>query len=198
MIELGLQPDRFSQTVARTVLNYQSWRLDFTLPEAQKYVLVGAPHTSGWDFLYTMLLSHAAGIKLHWVGKDTLFKRPFGSILHKLGGIPVNRRSRNNFVQQIVDVFNQHSKLVVAIAPEGTRDNVPYWKTGFYYIALGASVPIALGYIDYAEKTVGIGPTLFPSGDLQADFDQIKSFYAGKLGKHPHLQGEIQLRPSDD
>jgi len=198
LIELGLQPDRFSQTVARTVLNYQSWRLDFTLPEAQKYVLVGAPHTSGWDFLYTMLLSHAAGIKLHWVGKDTLFKRPFGSILHKLGGIPVNRRSRNNFVQQVVDVFNQHSKLIVGIAPEGTRDNVPYWKTGFYYIALGASVPIALGYIDYAEKTVGIGPTLFPSGDLQADFDQIKSFYAGKLGKHPHRQGKIQLRPTDD
>jgi 1-acyl-sn-glycerol-3-phosphate acyltransferase len=198
LIELGLQPDRFSQVVARTVLNYQSWRLDFTPPAAKKYVLVGAPHTSGWDFLYTMLLSHAAGIELHWVGKDTLFKRPFGSILRKLGGIPVNRRSRNNFVQQVVDEFNQHSKLVVAIAPEGTRDNVPYWKTGFYYIALGASVPIVLGYIDYAEKTVGIGPTLFPSGDLQADFDQIKSFYAGKLGKHPHRQGKIQLRPTDD
>lgn len=198
MIEIGLQPDRFSQMVARTVLNYQSWRLDFTLPAAQKYVLVGAPHTSSWDFLYTMLLSHAAGIKLHWIGKDTLFKQPFGSILRKLGGIPVNRRSRNNFVQQVVDAFNQHRELVVAIAPEGTRDNVPYWKTGFYYIALGASVPIALGYIDYAEKTLGIGPTLFPSGDIQADFDQIKSFYAGKLGKHPHLQGKIQLRPTDD
>jgi 1-acyl-sn-glycerol-3-phosphate acyltransferase len=198
LIELGLQPDRFSQALARSILYLQSWHLDFTLPASQKYVLVGAPHTSGWDFLYTMLLSHGAGIKLHGVGKDTLFKRPFGSILRKLGGIPVNRSSRNNFVQQVVETFNQHRKLVVAIAPEGTRDNVPYWKTGFYYIALGASVPIALGYIDYAKKAVGIGPTIYPSGDIQADFEQIKSFYAGKLGKHPHLQGKIQLRPSDD
>ena len=198
MIELGLSQNRFSQALARSILDLQSWHLDFTLPASQKYVLVGAPHTSGWDFLYTMLLSHSAGIQLHWVGKDTLFKRPFGNILRKLGGIPVNRSSRNNFVQQVVDAFNQHKELVVAIAPEGSRDNVPYWKTGFYYIALGASVPIALGYIDYAEKTVGIGPTLFPSGDLQADFDQIKTFYAGKLGKHPHRQGVIQLRPTDD
>lgn len=144
-----------------------------------------------------MLLSHAAGIKVHWVGKDTLFKRPFGGILRKLGGIPVNRRSRSNFVQQVVDVFNKQKELVVAIAPEGTRDNVPYWKTGFYYIALGAGVPIALGFIDYAERVVGIGPTLFPSGDIHADFEQIKTFYAGKVGKHPHRQGKIQLRPSD-
>jgi 1-acyl-sn-glycerol-3-phosphate acyltransferase len=121
LIELGLRPDRFSQSLARTILDFQSWDLDFTLPAVQKYVLVGAPHTSSWDFLYTMLLSHGAGIKLHWVGKDTLFKRPFGSILRKLGGIPVNRRSRNNFVQQVVDVFNQQRELVVAIAPEGTQ-----------------------------------------------------------------------------
>jgi len=118
LIELGLSQNRLSQALARSVLDLQSWHLDFTLPASQKYVLVGAPHTSGWDFLYTMLLSHAAGIKLHWVGKDTLFKQPFGNILRKLGGIPVNRRSRNNFVQQVVDAFNQHSELVVAIAPK--------------------------------------------------------------------------------
>jgi 1-acyl-sn-glycerol-3-phosphate acyltransferase len=157
---------------------------------------MGAPHTSGWDLFYTLLLKYGAGIEMHWVGKDTLFRWPLGVLLRWLGGIPVNRRSRNNFVQQVVDIFDQQDELVVALAPEGTRSKTKYWKTGFYYIASGAQVPIALGFIDYENRTVGIGPTLVPSGDIQADFQQIKDFYAGINGRHPELQNEARIDTS--
>lgn len=195
IMELSLQSYSFSQILARAILRLKSWRLDVNLPVERKYVLVGAPHTSNWDFLYTMLLKYATGIKLHWIGKDTLFRGPMGSVMRALGGIPVKRHSNNNFVQQIVDTFNRVEELVVAISPEGTRSNTKYWRTGFYYIALGAGVPIALGFVDYREKVVGIGPALIPSGDIRADFNDIKEFYAGKTGKYPDKQGAIEIRP---
>lgn len=164
------------------------------MPSMPKYVLVGAPHTSGLDLFFVILLMHATGIKLHWVGKDTLFRWPIEGVMRWLGGIPVNRRSKNNFVQQVVDTFNRFDELVIAISPEGTRSKTEYWRTGFYYIALGAGVPIAMGFIDYPEKVVGIGPTFYPSGDLHADFIQIQAFYAGKTGRRPGKKGEIKLR----
>ena len=185
--------NRFSQSLAKVILRLISWRLEVIYPAAPKYVLIGAPHTSGWDLFYALLLKYGAGIKMHWIGKDTLFRWPLGVILRWLGGIPVNRRSKNNFVQQVVDTFDKREEIVVAMAPEGTRSRTQYWKTGFYYIALGAEVPIALGFIDYRRKVVGIGPTITPSGDLQADFPQFKAFYKGISGRHPELQGEARI-----
>lgn len=196
-MELSLQAHTVSQALARIALRLQSWRLDVTLPAAPKFVIVGAPHTSNWDFIYTLLLMHASGLKMHWIGKDSLFHWPVGGLMRRLGGIPVNRRTRNNFVQQIVDVFNRMERFTVAISPEGTRSKTGFWKTGFYYIALGAKVPIALAFIDYRERVVGIGPTLVPSGDIQADFERIKEFYTGKSGKYPEMQGEIRIRPNE-
>jgi 1-acyl-sn-glycerol-3-phosphate acyltransferase len=192
---LILQRRSTSQMLADAVLSLISWQLDVTLPKASKYVLVGAPHTSGLDLFYTLLLKFSTGIELKWVGKDTLFKGPLGIVMRWLGGIPVNRKTRNNFVEQVVELFSQHEHLVIAVAPEGSRGKTAYWKTGFYYIALGANVPIALGYIDYRRRVVGIGPAIQPSGDIQADFSIIKDFYSGITGCHPHKQGEIQLKP---
>ena len=180
--------------LAQAILRLIGWRVEVNLPVASKYVLVGAPHTSGWDLFYALLLMQAAGIKLHFIGKDTLFRWPLGGPMCWLGGIPVNRQGRNQFVQQIVEAFDRYDEFVVAIAPEGTRGKADHWKTGFYYIALGANVPIALGFIDSRTKTVGIGPAFMPSGDLQADFEVIKAFYAGKTGLRPARQGEVKLR----
>jgi len=143
-------------------------------------------------------MKQACGIKLHWIGKDTLFRKPFGPVMRWLGGIPINRRTNNNYVKQLVEVFNRQEKLVIAISPEGTRGKASYWKTGFYYIALGARIPIALGFIDYGEKVLGIGPTISPSGDIHADFSRIKAFYSGKRGRYPQLQGDIQLKPASE
>ncbi len=140
-----------------------------------------------------LLLLHAMGIKPRWIGKDTLFRWPFGRFMKWLGGIPVNRRVRNNFVNKMVEIYQKHREIVVAISPEGTRSKTKYWKTGFYYIAIGAKVHIALGYIDYKRKIGGIGTTIVPSGDIQADMIPIREFYFDKTGKHPHLQGEIAL-----
>lgn len=111
-----------------------------------------------------------------------------------LDGIPVDRRSKNNSVGSIVEAFNQHERFVVVIAPEGTRSKSEYWRTGFYYIALGAGVPIALGFVDYQGKVLGIGPCVYPSGNIQADFIQVQEFYTGKTGKYPQLQGQLMLR----
>lgn len=190
----GIQNSQFSQVLAKTILRLKSWKLEVQMPASPKFILIGAPHTSNWDFIYALLLGHAAGIKLHWVGKDSLFRFPFGGLMRRLGGIPVNRATRNNFVQQIIDTFNRVEQLVIAMAPEGTRGKVDHWKTGFYYIALGAKIPIAMGYIDYHRKVVGIGPTLYPSGDIHNDFIQFENFYRSVTGKHPQLHGDIGLR----
>jgi 1-acyl-sn-glycerol-3-phosphate acyltransferase len=196
MISKKLSHTPFTQSLARWILRKISWKLDVQLPDSQKFVLVGAPHTSNWDLFYALLFQYGAGIEFHWIGKDILFRGPWAGLMRWLGGIPVVRRSRNNFVDQIVKVFDQHDKLVIAIAPEGTRRKSDYWKTGFYYIALGAKVPIALGYLDYPNKVVGIGSYFIPSGDIQSDFAIIKEFYKDKRGKFPKMQGSIQLRPA--
>lgn len=193
-MELTLPGNRLSRTLANLILHLRSWRVEVDPPAAPKYMLIGAPHTSNWDFFYFLLMVYASGLKLNFVGKDSLFRWPLGMLMRRLGGIPVNRRSNNNFVAQMVEVYKQRDQLVITIAPEGTRGKTDYWRTGFYYIALGAGVPIALGYIDYRHKVVGIGPTITPTGDLHADFVRIREFYAQKTGRYPQLQGEIKLQ----
>jgi len=187
----------FTQSLARAMLRALSWDHKVVLPSNPKYVVIGAPHTSNLDFIFMLLLMYATGLKLHWIGKHTLFKPPMGSLMRRLGGIPVDRRSKNNFVNFIVDVIRHHQEYALAIAPEGTRSKSKYWRTGFYYIALGANVPIVLGYIDYKERVVGFGPSIYPTGDIQADFTKIKKFYMGKTGRYPHKQGPMALRPRE-
>ena len=188
------QEPTLSRNFAQVILRALGWKLEATLPDTKKYVLIGAPHTSNWDFVYMLLFRSAIGINPHWVGKDTFFRWPFGGLWKRLGGIPVNRRSRNSFVDQMVATFQEHDELVLVIAPEGTRSKTRYWKSGFYYIALGAGVLIVMGFLDYARKVGGIGPALMPTGDIQADFITLREFYADKTGKHPREQGEIRLR----
>jgi 1-acyl-sn-glycerol-3-phosphate acyltransferase len=193
-MEATLKTSPLSQLIARAILHLLSWRVDVVLPPSPKFIMVGAPHTSGWDLFFAVLLMHASGIKIHFVGKDSLFHGPFGVFMRWLGGIPVQRHAKGNFVQQLVDVFNRSTNLVIAISPEGTRGKIDYWRTGFYYIALGAGVPIALGFVDYENRVVGIGPSFYPTGDLAADFELVKKFYIGIQGRHPKRQGEIRIR----
>ena len=181
------------QILARAVLQAISWKMTLNFPPTSKYVIIGAPHTSNWDFVYFLLLKFAAGINFNWIGKESLFHWPVGIVMRRLGGIPVDRSVRNKLVSQMVDLFNQRDQFIITIAPEGTRSKSDYWKTGFYYIAVGAGVPISLGFIDYCAKEIGIGPYFFPTGDIQADFNRIKDFYAGKKGKYPQYQGEVRL-----
>ena len=192
------QKQTLRQAISYSLLNALGWKIDVHLPDEKKLIIIGAPHTSNWDFVYFLLLMYSIRIKLHWIGKDTLFKWPVGGLMKRMGGIPVNRRSRNNFVDQIVESFQEHEDLMIVITPEGTRSKTTYWKTGFYFIALGARVPIAMGFVDYPHKHIGIGRSFMASGDIQADFEIIRSFYADKTGKFPNEQGEIRIKPREE
>lgn len=183
------------QKIALAILQMAGWKIVTNLPDSPKYVIIGAYHTWYWDFLFAVLYKFATGLKFHWIAKDTVFRWPSGWFARKLGGIPVNRRLRSNLVAQIFQAFRENEELIVAVAPEGTLRQTKYWRSGFYYMALGAGVPIALGFIDYGHKIIGVDGFLLPSGDIQADFGKIREFYADKTGKYPHKQGEIKLRP---
>lgn len=168
-------------------------------PPGKKFVLVGYPHTSNWDFLYALLWGMASGTRFRWVGKKQLFPPVVGVVMRWLGGIPVDRsKAGGDFVKQVARIFEQHDNLWVVVAAEGTRSRAPYWKSGFYYMALEAKVPIALAYIDYSRKEVGIGGYFTPSGHIEAEFEQIKAFYADKVGRDPSKQSSIRLKPKEE
>ncbi len=134
-----------------------------------------------------------AGIPARWLGKKELFKPPLGFLMRALGGIPVDRSRRNNLVDQAARILRER-EVAILVTPEGTRGRAPYWRTGFYYMALEAGVPIALGYVDFPRKEVGIGGYLYPTGDLLKDFAAIRAFYQDKRGLRPERQGPIRIR----
>jgi hypothetical protein len=169
------------------------WKAVGTLPAADKYVSIAAPHTTNWDFVWTICISLKLRVKVFWMGKHTLFKGPAGPIMRWLGGIPIDRTQSGNTVEQSIAAFNDNEKLIMIIPPEGTRSKTRYWKTGFYHIAHGAGVPIAMGFLDFKLKIGGFGPAFIPTGDIEADMELIKGFYSNISGKFPDQYGETQL-----
>ena len=184
--------------LANMLLKLFGWRAVGSLADQPKCVVIVAPHTSNWDFPVLLLLAGALRLKATWMGKHTLFRPPFGGIMRRLGGLPINRGARHNMVDQAVSSFRTHDRLVLAILPEGTRKRTPYWRSGFYHIAVGAQVPIALGFADYRGKVGGIGRVIMPSGDVDADMALIRDFYSGITGKRPDQFGEIRLKSQDE
>lgn len=179
--------------IAKLILFCLRWRREGEIPTAPKYVLIAAPHTSNWDLFYTLLIALDLNTNIYWMGKDAIFKKPFGGIMKWLGGIPIDRSKNNNVVEQAIAQFHQNDELAIAVPPSGTRSQVSYWKTGFYYIAHGAGVPIALGFLDYRRKAGGIGPLIMPSGDYVKDMDQIIAFYSDITGKYPEKMSDVKI-----
>ncbi len=167
-------------------LKLTGWRVEGSLPEvARKSVLIAAPHTSNWDLPYTLMVAFALRLNIYWMGKQSIFKAPFGGLMRWLGGIPVNRAQSSNLVAASAEAIRAaDGPLQLIVPPEGTRSKTRYWKTGFYYIALGAKVPIVMAYMDYATKRSGLGPLFQPTGDVDADMAAIKAFYAPFKGKN--------------
>lgn len=172
------------------------WRIEGKLPDTPKFVLIAAPHTSNWDLPVMLSLAFAFRTGLFWMGKDTLFRRPFGAIMRWLGGIPIDRSKSHNVVEQSAEHFRKAESLVMVVPPEGTRQKVRYWKTGFYRIAESAGVPIALGFLDYRRKVGGFGPTVVPTGGIEADMETIQAFYANITGKHSDQFDQADVTPS--
>jgi len=192
-LAVGLQKSTLAQVIARWILRLTRWRTEVIPPRTSRYVMIGAPHTSNWDFFVMLLLMAAESIPIRWMGKDSLFRGPLGVFMRSLGAIPVNRRESTNLVDQIAAKFDEHEALIIGLSPEGTRKKTTRWRTGFYYIALKADVPIVMAYVDYQDKVCGLGPSFKPTGDIHADFEIIREFYAGFVGKHPDKQGAIEL-----
>ena len=177
------------------LLALAGWRTVMVWPPEPRGVIMVYPHTSNWDFPLGMLFKVGHGLPANWIGKVEMFPWPFTGLLKWLGGIPVDRKRAKGFLDALVDEFRRRDWMWVAIAPEGTRSRTDHLKSGFYQIALAADVPIALGYIDYGTRTVGIDTYLRMTGDRDADMGRIRDFYAGKRGRSPELAGDLRLRP---
>lgn len=184
------------RAVGRAWLAVFGWKPEGETPPG-KCVLIAAPHTSNWDFPFTIALAWVFGIRIRWAGKHTLFRFPFGIFMRALGGVPIERHKRTNRVQGLAALFEQLDNLVLIIPAEGTRARVEHWKSGFYHVARTARVPIVCGYLDFARKRGGFGLAIVPSGDLRADMRKIRAFYADKIGKHPEKFGPVRLVEED-
>jgi len=176
------------------MLSLLGWTVHADYPDDEKYVLIAAPHTSNWDFPLGIVAARALDLDVHWLGKHTLFRWPYGWFFRAIGGTPVQRDQALNLIQQIADLFDRSGQLVIALAPEGTRSKTDHWKTGFYHIARAADVPIVMAYLDYGQKQVGIGGAFYPGNDIEAAFAQIRQFYKGRRGKHPDKESQILVR----
>lgn len=183
--------------VARFIMRVFGWDVVGQLPAGKKYVMIGAPHTSNWEFPFGLSALYIYRIKVSWIGKESLFKRPFGGFMRCLGGIAVNRDSPHGVVDQIVKQFEKSNRMAIAIAPPGTRKKSAYWKSGFYWIAHKAKVPIVCGYLDYAHKEVGLGLSFIPTGNVKEDMDRIRDFYKGIQAKYPEMATPIRLSDED-
>jgi len=181
------------KALANLLLRVGGWRVEGEPPEARKYVLIAAPHTSNWDFIWVLAFGFHYGIKIRWVGKHTLFRWPYGWFMRMLGGVPVRRNRRQNFVKQMADALTAADSMCLVVPVEGTRRYVDHWKSGFYHIARIAGVPIVMSFLDYGRRVGGIGPTLQPTGDVRRDMDLLRTFYSDKVGKFPANTSAIRL-----
>jgi 1-acyl-sn-glycerol-3-phosphate acyltransferase len=174
------------RAMSKGFLKATGWTVEGSLPtSATKSVLIAAPHTSNWDLPYTLMVAFSLRLNIYWMGKQSIFRWPFGGLMKWLGGIPVNREQSTNLVSASAQAIQDASgSLQLVVPPEGTRSKTRYWKTGFYYIALGAKVPIVMAYMDYAHKRSGLGPIFEPTGDVEEDMTAIKAFYAPFKGKN--------------
>ena len=188
----------FFRGVGRLYLRLLGWRVEGRFPAVAKTVVIAAPHTSNWDLPLMLAVSYVLGVKPSWLGKRQLFRGPLGWLLRRLGGVPVERGQRTNLVQQVVDYFDTVDQLFLVIPPSGTRKRATHWKSGFYHIARGARVPIICAFLDYRRKVGGIGPTVVPGGNVRADMQSIRAYYAQVTGKYPALTTPVRLREEEE
>ena len=179
---------------ARTFWAFSRWRLVTEPAPDRPTVLIGAPHTSNWDFVFMLAIAWRLDMRIRWLGKKTLFRGWRGPIMKGLGGIPVDRAAPSSVVAELLDRIRSGQVFGLVVTPDGTRSGHTHWKSGFYRIAREAEIPITLGYVDRTTMTTGLGPTFKLSGDVSRDMDRIRSFYADKAGRRPLNRVEPRLR----
>lgn len=175
----------FSRTLGRTALALSGWRMEGTLPPLPKFVVIVAPHTSNWDFFVGIGVLFSLGIRLSFLGKDSIFRGPLGPMMRWLGGIAVDRSVSRDRVAEMVEVLRSRDRLVVGLTPEGTRKKVADWKTGFYHVAKGANVPILPVAFDYSRKKIIFSPAFTPTGDAKRDIEFLKGLFQPAMAQRP-------------
>ncbi len=182
--QLPRRGNRFSKALADFCFRLFGWQVAGELPNVPKMVIIGAPHTSNWDFPLAMTLIFHLGVHLNWMAKKEFFAAPVAGLWRWLGGVPIDRKAANGVVGQTVEAIQERAKIVLAIAPEGTRSKVARWRTGFYHIAHKANIPIVPVLVDYGRKTLTITDPFIPTGDVDADLPLIQARYQGVTGKN--------------
>jgi 1-acyl-sn-glycerol-3-phosphate acyltransferase len=186
--------DRALATLGALVLRLVGWRVEGAVPPGvTKAVVLAAPHTSNWDLPLMLAVAWVLGVRPAWLGKRELFRGPFGWLMARLGGIPVDRAVRGNLVRQTVAWFGAAERLFLVIPPSGTRSRAPRWKSGFYHVARGAGVPVLCAFLDYGRRTGGIGPLVRPTGDVRRDMEEIRAFYGGVAARYPEMATPVRL-----
>jgi 1-acyl-sn-glycerol-3-phosphate acyltransferase len=183
--------------IARVFWACSRWTLSTTPAPVRPSILIGAPHTSNWDFVLMLAIAWRLRIRTHWLGKDSLFRGWRGPIMRALGGIPVDRSNPRGLVADIVARRRAGEVFSLVVTPEGTRGSGEYWKSGFYRIARDAEMPVVLGYVDRTTMTTGLGATVELTGDVRADMTRVRAFYADKSGLRPEHRTEPRLREED-
>jgi 1-acyl-sn-glycerol-3-phosphate acyltransferase len=184
---LPTQGNRATRAFGRLILRLAGWRVEGSIPNKEKLLVIAAPHTTSWDFVIGMIAILALGIRVSWLGVDWVVRYPF---MRSFGGIPVDRSAPREIVPRAIERFRTHTRHILALSPEGSRRKVVPWKTGFYRIAAGAGVPLVLAAIDPQRKLITIGPEVVPSGDYEADMEEkIRPFYAGYVERYPDQFG---------
>lgn len=175
----------FYHYLAKIIMRLLGWRIEGKLPDIPKFVLIGAPHTSNWDFLLFLGVIFSLRANVRFMGKAEMFRFPVGWFFRFCGGIPVDRKKSTGLVEQMVKVCHESEDFILTIAPEGTRHQVTEWKRGFYHIAKNAGIPIVMAIVDGRHKTVRIGQVFQPTEDMEADMRTIKGYFEGVVGIHP-------------
>lgn len=179
---------------ARVFWSLSRWRLVAEAPPERPTVIVGAPHTSNWDFVFMLAMAWRLDVSIRWLGKSSLFRGWSGPIMRAWGGIPVDRDDPSRVVGEVLERIHAGEVFGLVITPDGTRKPHAYWKSGFYRIARDAGLPVTLGFVDRTTMTAGLGPTFMLTGDVREDMDRIRAFFADKAGVRPDRRVEPRLR----
>ncbi len=169
----------------RSLYRAKGYHLENHPPKMPKFILVGAPHTSNWDFIYFAGAVQEVGIKPRFIGKHSLFKWPMTRFMYDMGGMPINRAAPQGYVKSVIRAIEEADEIALVIAPEGTRSSNGRWKSGFYHIATGAGIPIVPAWLDVKTGRAGFGEAMMPSGDFLADLGKLVEFYREKM---PHCE----------
>jgi len=194
----GPTTSKLAYWIGRLWMLVFGWDVEEPGPDVPKGVIIATPHTSNWDLPHMLAAAFVYRVHVRWLGKHTIFKPPFGWFFRWLGGIPVDRSHPGGMVGQAADRLVEADKLYIAVPPSGTRDKRDRWKSGFYWIAHTAQVPVICGYLDYAKRRANLGYTFVPTGDVHSDMEKVRRFYEDVKGKFPELHTTIVLKEELD